>query len=202
MTPALRVIASVAGLAVITFVGYRILRDRTDPVTPPPPDAVAPDFRMIDADGPARLRWTTTTERGDQSDLVVIIADGLEVRIEGALRRYLVDGAPFLCYSAGDDTVCEVDPDPSPLVPTAGKLTFAAEDAVASTFAGRAASCWTFEDGPIAGRSCADDDTGVAVLTETTDRDTGSTYLQTLVEWGPASADDVAMPPEIEAMVR
>lgn len=190
---------SVAALAIAVFVGYRVLQDQTDrassPVVP------APEFRAVEADGPVRLRWTTETERGGQNDLVVIIGDGLEVRIDGALTRYLVDDAAFLCYPADGARVCEADPTPAPRVPTAGKTTFAAEDAVPSTIAGRAASCWTFVEGPITGRSCVDDDTGVAVVAETVDRDTGSTFRQTLVEWGPASPADLVLPPEIEALL-
>lgn len=201
MNQALRVTLTVAAVVAITFAGYRVLRDQTDPDPPPAPEAAAARFRDIDADGAARLRWTTETERGVQNDLVVIIADDLEVRLEGSLTRYRVDDSAYLCYPTGDGPVCEADRNPSPLVPTAGTLTFAAEDAVPLTIAGRSASCWTFESGAVTTRSCADDDTGVAVLTETTDGDTGSSYRQTLVEWGPASPADVAVPPELAAVI-
>lgn len=194
--------AAVVALGLVLAAGLAFLLLRDDESTTPTeaaPDVTGP-FEPVDADGAVRLRWTTETDRGAQGDLVVVVADALEARLEGALQRWKIDDLAFLCYSTGDDLTCESDPNPTALIPTAGKTTLAADDAESRTIAGRAASCWHFEVDTTTTQTCADDVTGISLLEETTDLETGESFRQTLVEWGPASASDVTPPPEVDAL--
>ena len=210
LTRAVRAVGILAALGLLVIAVVTLVTRDDDPTSGPPED-VTPgrdeplddDQRLedIDADGPVRIRWETETERGPQDDLVVVVGDGFEARLEGLLSRYRVGDERVFCFPDSDGIDCDTDPNSSSLVPTAGKTTFALDEAEFRVIAGREAWCWAVEVETTSTLTCADRATGVSILAETIDSESGSIFRQTLVEWGPPSAADLELPSEVSALV-